>query len=393
MPLDTYEFNDVIHRCFRCGYCKFPTNWMDVNNCPPYARFRMESYSCGGRLWLTRAWLNETLEWSEHLAEILYSCTTCRNCEVKCPLSFNVDIVNMVVAARSEMIERGKVPPAVRRFLENIDLHGNPYGSARSRRDSWMQGTDIERYEGQEYLYYVGCTGSYDTRAQRSARALATLLGKAGVSFGVLGNDENCDGNEVHKLGEAGLFEMLAQDNIERFKALGAKKIVTLSPHAYNAMKNLYPLYGGDFQVFHYTELLYELFKEGKLDVSNGFDARLTYHDPCFLGRWNDGYETPRRLLAAVPSLRLAEMEKSRDAALCCGGGAGNFEIDLLGGGDSSPARRRVRHAAETGATVLAVACPKCLVMLEDALKAEELEEKLAVRDIAEILAEAGGIR
>jgi len=254
-----------------------------------------------------------------------------------------------------------------------------------------MEGTDIDRYEGQEYLYYVGCTGSYDTRAQRAARALGTLLGRAGVSFGVLGSEENCDGNEVHKLGEAGLFEMLAENNVERFSSLGAKKIVTLSPHGYNAVKNLYPRYGGDFQVFHYTRLLLELIQEGRLPVSAGFDARVTYHDPCFLGRWNDEYETPRRLLAAVPSLRLVEMEKNRDAALCCGGGAGNFEIDLLGGSDASPARQRVRHAAETGATVLAVACPKCLVMLEDAVKAEELEGTLAVKDIAEILAEAAG--
>ncbi len=324
--------NALIHRCFRCGYCKFPTNWMDVNNCPPYARFRMEPYSCGGRLWLTRAWLNETLDWSEHLAEILYSCTTCRNCEVKCPLSFNVNIVNMVVAARGEMIERGKVPQSVRKFLENIDLHGNPYGNARSRRDSWMEGTDIDRYEGQEYLYYVGCTGSYDTRCAEGppGRSGPCSAGPA-CPFGVLGSEENCDGNEVHKLGEAGLFEMLAENNVERFSSLGAKKIVTLSPHGYNAVKNLYPRYGGDFQVFHYTRLLLELIQEGRLPVSAGFDARVTYHDPCFLGRWNDEYETPRRLLAAVPSLRLVEMEKNRDAALCCGGGAGNFEIDLLG--------------------------------------------------------------
>lgn len=392
MFTDTYRFNDVIHRCFRCGYCKFPTNWMDVNNCPPYARFRMEPYSCGGRLWLTRAWLNEELDWSEHLAEILYSCTTCRNCEVKCPLSFNVDIVNMVVAARSEMIERGKIPGAVKRFLENIDLHGNPYGSARSKRDAWMEGVEIEGYNGQEYLYYVGCTGSYDTRAQKSARALGMLLRKAGLSFGVLGNQENCDGNEVHKLGEAGLFEMLAQENIGRFNDLGAKKIITLSPHAYNAIKNLYPRYGGDFRVFHYTRVIFELIKEGKLDISGGFAAQVTYHDPCFLGRWNEEYETPRRILAAVPSLRLIEMEKNRDAALCCGGGAGNFEIDLLSGSESSPARRRVRQAAETGATVLAAACPKCLVMLEDAAKAEELEGRLSIRDILEIVTDACGM-
>ncbi|MEN6615083.1 MAG: (Fe-S)-binding protein [Syntrophorhabdus sp.] len=392
MPDTTYKFHDVIHRCFRCGYCKFPTNWTDVNNCPPYARFRMEPYSCGGRLWLTRAWLNETLDWSEHLAEILYSCTTCRNCEVKCPLSFNVDIVNMIVAARGEMVERGKIPVALKRFLENIDLHGNPYGVAKNKRDAWMDGMGMEPYTGQEYLYYIGCTGSYDTRAQNAARAVGKLLRAAGVSFGVLGNDENCDGNEVHKLGEAGLFDMLAEENIAHYKDLGVTKIITLSPHAYNAMKNLYPGYGGSFRVFHYAQILLELINAGKLKLSHEFNAQVTYHDPCFLGRWNSEYEVPRRLLAKIPSLQLVEMEKNREGALCCGGGAGNFEIDLLGGSESSPARRRVRQAIQSGANVLAVACPKCLVMLEDALKAEDLEGKLVIRDISEIVIEAGGM-
>jgi len=362
---------------------------MDVNNCPPYARFRMEPYSCGGRLWLTRAWLNEIIDWSNHLAEILYSCTTCRNCEIKCPLGFNVDIVNMVVAARGEMVEQGKLPPAVKKFLENIDLYGNPYGNARSKRGAWMEGAPIEQYDGQEYLYYVGCTGSYDTRAQNSSKTLGILLDKAGVSFGVLGSEENCDGNEVEKLGEAGLFEVLAEDNMARFNDLGVKKIITLSPHAYNAMKNLYPRLGGNFQVFHYTQILLELIKAGKLDLSKGFNAKTAYHDPCYLGRWNGQYETPRELLETVPSLKLIEMEKNRDGALCCGGGAGNFEIDLLGGSESSPARRRVREAAALGANVLAVACPKCLIMLEDAVKSEELEDTLAVKDIVEIVAGA----
>ncbi|HOC46830.1 MAG TPA: (Fe-S)-binding protein, partial [Syntrophorhabdaceae bacterium] len=273
MLIDTYTFRDTIHRCFRCGYCKFPATWTDVNNCPPYARFRMESYSCGGRLWLTRAWLSEKLDWSEHIAEILYSCTMCRNCEIKCPLSFNINIVNMVVAARGEMIERGKVPPAVKRFLENIHVHGNPYGNARSKRGAWAEGTAIEQYKDQEYLFYVGCTGSYDTRASISSRTLGLLFGEAGISFGVLGNDENCDGNEVDKLGEAGLFEMLAEDNIERFNSLGIEKIVTLSPHAYNAMRDLYPRYGGKYMVLHYTQMLLKLIKK----VSSMFQKALTH--------------------------------------------------------------------------------------------------------------------
>ncbi len=392
MLIDGYKFRETIHRCFRCGYCKFPTTWTDVNNCPPYARYRMEPYSCGGRLWTTRAWLNEVLQWSEHLAEILYSCTTCRNCEIKCPLSFNVDIVNMVIAARAEMVEQGKVPRAVRKFLENVDLYGNPYGISRSKRDDWMKGEELERYKGHEFLYYVGCTGSFDTRAQNSARSLGRALHAAGVNFGILGNDESCDGNEVHKLGEEGLFEVLAEDTIRYYTELGVTKIITLSPHAYHAFRNLYPAFGGKFQVFHYTQVLDELISEGALDVSRGYGASVTYHDPCFLGRWNEEYEAPRRLLKKIPLVEFVEMARNRDAALCCGGGAGNFEMDLLGGSESSPARRRVREAVESGAAVLAVACPKCLVMLEDAVKAEEIEDKIMVKDLAEIVCAACAI-
>ena len=391
MTLADYKYADMIHRCFRCGYCKFPVNWMDVNSCPAYARFRMETYSCGGRLWLTRAWLSDEIEWTEHLAQILYTCTACKNCEEKCPLSFNVDILNMIVAAKAEMVERGLVPSAVKEFLENIERHGNPYGTARARRGEWTEGSEIEQYQGQEFLYYVGCVGSYDTRAQETARTLGRVLTKSGVSFGVLGSEENCDGNEVNTLGEEALFEMLAEDNVRKFKELGVTRVVALSPHSYNAMKNEYPRFDGTFTSFHYTQLLRDLIIGEKLDVSGGFSASVTYHDPCFLGRWNGEYEAPRRVLRSIPGVELVEMEKNRAGALCCGGGGGNFYTDFLGGSESSPARTRVREASATGASVLAVACPNCMTMLEDAVKAEGLEDSLAVKDVAEIVAAACG--
>ncbi len=393
MALADFEYGDVIHRCFRCGYCKFPVNWTDVNNCPAYARYRMETYSCGGRLWLTRAWLSDEIDWTEHFAHIMFSCTTCKNCEAKCPLRFNVDILNMITAAKGEMVERGTVPPVVKEFLQNVQRHGNPYGTPKAKRGDWLEGTGIKPYQGQDYLYYVGCIGSYDTRVQETARALGAVLDKAGVSFGVLGTKENCDGNEVNMLGEKGLFEVVATDNIAQFKDLGVHRIVTLSPHSYNAIKNEYPRYEGNFEVLHYTQLLRDLISEGKLDISKGFEAHVTFHDPCFLGRWNSEYEASRAILRAIPGITFIEMEKNRDSALCCGGGGGNFYIDFLGGSPDSPARRRVREAHETGANVLAVACPSCLTMLEDAVKSEELEGKLSVKDISEIVATACGIK
>jgi Fe-S oxidoreductase len=386
MALAQYKYKDDIHRCFRCGYCKFPGDWSDVTNCPAYARFRMESYSTGGRLWLIRAWVNGEIQWSENLGKIVYACAACNNCVEKCPLSFSDDIVNMVIAAKNEMVELGLLPAPVKTYLKNVQLHGNPYGLPARRRGAWMEGLDIEPYSGQEFLYYVGCEGAYDTRAQQAARALARVLRKAGLSFGVLGNDETSDGNEVELLGEDGLTEMLAAANIATFRKQGVTKIITLSPHALNAIKNIYPRYGGTFEVLHYTQLLPDLIRAGKIKAPSNGATKVTFHDPCFLGRWNKEYNAPRKVLKAIPGVELVEMQRNRKSALCCGGGAGNSVIDALGGSEESPARIRAREAHATGADVLAVACPNCLVMLEDAIKVEGLASHLAVKDIAELL-------
>jgi Fe-S oxidoreductase len=388
MALTEYKYMDMIHRCFRCGYCKFPTDWDDVTNCPAYARYRLESYSTGGRLWLIRAWINGEMEWSEHLAEIVYSCAACKNCVEKCPLSFSDDIVNMIIAAKTEMVELGLLPAPVKKFLQNIQLHGNPYGLPAKKRSAWMEGLNIEPYDGQEFLYYVGCEGAYDTRAQLAAKAVATILLKAGISFGVLGNDEACDGNEVEMLGEDGLTELVAEKNIKNFQKLGVKKIITLSPHSYNALKNIYPRFGGEFEVFHYTQALQNLLDRIKPESPLPAGTKVTYHDPCFLGRWNSEYEAPRIVLKAT-GLQLVEMPRNKKGALCCGGGGGNFVTDFLGGSEESPARIRVREAHATGANLLAVACPNCLTMLEDAVKVEGLEAEITVKDIAEMFVES----
>jgi len=187
-------------------------------------------------------------------------------------------------------------------------------------------------------------------------------------------------------LGEEGLLEELAEKNIRQFKGLGVRKIITFSPHSYNVFKNSYPKYGGDFEVPHYTQILPQLMQSGKLEAPV-LNMKVTYHDPCFLGRWNGQYDSPRKLLKTVKGIELAEMERNKKSALCCGGGGGgNFYTDFLGGSEDSPARIRVREAHDTGAQVLAVACPNCLTMLEDAVKVEGLENDLKVRDISEIV-------
>jgi len=378
------KYAEQIHRCFNCGYCRFTSDYSDFN-CPSYKRFRFDTYSPGGRLWLIYAWLKGEIEWSEHLGEILYSCVTCKNCVENCPMGFADDIVDWIIAARGDMMEKekGRIPPAVGSFLEDIYRLGNPL-KAREARGAWANG--VKRYQaGDEYLFYVGCLGSYDEYGQKMAKSIANLLNKAGVSFGILGDEEGCCGNEVQALGETTLFQTLAEKNIQKFKELGVKRIVTLSPHAYNTMKNNYPKSETNFELYHYTQLLYDLIQKDKIKFSQN-KAKITYHDPCYLGRHNKIYDIPREILRSIPRIELVEMSRNRENSFCCGGGSGNFVMDLLAGSEESPSRVRVREAYETGAEILAVACPSCMTMLTDAVKVEGLEEKLTVKDISQIV-------
>jgi Fe-S oxidoreductase len=380
------KYDDIVHRCFRCGFCKLTSDFSNYN-CPTYRKFRFESYSPGGRTWLIRAWLNKDIKNSEHFAEILYSCTACANCVEHCIFTFSENLLDIFIAAREKMVEEGIIPPAVRDYLKSISVSGNPYKAEASQRGTWAEGTGIEPYKNQKYLFYVGDVGSYDERGTKIARAVGTLLLKAGVEIGILADRELCDGNEVLSLGESGLFQYLAEQNIALFRETGIKKIITLDPHAYNAFKNYYPQLGGDFEVYHYTQILAPLLKSGNVKTGQS-DIKVTYHDPCYLGRHNGEYEAPREILSTVRGLKLSEMERNRDNAFCCGGGGGNFFTDIIGGGADSPARIRVREALDTGADVIATACPQCAKMLDDAVKAEDAEGKIKVRDIAEIVAD-----
>ncbi|RLI77873.1 (Fe-S)-binding protein [Archaeoglobales archaeon] len=318
----------------------------------------------------------------------IFRCLGCGRCDAVCPLQLEIS-KNTMELLKSASVEESLAPPAVRDFLENIYKFGNPWGESRAKRGKWAENMGIEGYDSKkhEFLLYVGCVGSYDPRAQQMAKAIAEVLLKVGVSFGILGSAENCDGNEVARLGEKGLFELIAEKNIQQFKKLGVKKIITLSPHAYNSMKNEYPKFRGYFEVIHYTQFLHDLIKNGKLKITKDFEAKVTYHDPCFLGRHNKVYEAPREVLKSIPSLEIVEMGRNRENSLCCGGGSGNFYTDLVGG-KQSPSRIRVEEAYNTGAKILAVSCPVCLIMFEDAVKTEGLDKEMVVKDISEIIRE-----
>jgi Fe-S oxidoreductase len=287
---------------------------------------------------------------------------------------------------KREAVERGLLPPEIRDFLKNIDRYGNPYVQGVEERGKWAEGTAVAEYTGQDYLLFVGCVGSYDDRGKKISRAFAEVLQKAEVAFGILGKREICDGNEVNRVGDKWLFESLARKNIELFKEAGAKRILTFSPHAYYAFKNEYPAFGGEFEVYHSSTFMLDLIKKGWIVPKKDLNARVTYHDPCWLGRRSGIYDAPREILGSVPGLQLVEMPRNRENAFCCGGGGGNFISDILGGGEKAPSRIRVREAADSGAEIIAVSCPICARMIEDALKSENLDEQLAVRDISEIV-------
>ncbi len=383
------EYSEILHRCFRCGYCKLPGSYLDLN-CPSYLNYRFETFSPGGRMWLLKGWMDGEIQTTPRLAEILYSCATCGNCVEHCVFDkFKDDLVKAFMAAREELVEQGLVPPPVRDVFKSIQLYGNPFKLPGADRGNWAIGLDLAPYGGQEYLFLTGCVGAYDEKGKKMARAAVGLMKAWGVDFGILGTEERCDGSEVREMGEKWLFQIMAERNIQQFRDLKVSRIIVLSPHAYHTFKDSYPAFGGTFEVYHYSQILAGLVHKAHLRPQ-GTPRRIAFHDPCYLGRYEKEYHAPRKLLGAIPGLKLIEMERSRADALCCGGGGGNFFTEILGQGPDSPARVRVREAAASGVEILAVACPNCAKMLDDAAKTEGLEETFRVMDLAECVLMAG---
>jgi Fe-S oxidoreductase len=324
----------------------------------------------------------------------LWDCTCCFTCVERCLK--DVEPAELVIALRGQLVESGSVPDTIGAALMAIFRQGNPTGFAREDRANWAGELEIETaQEGADHtgrfetLYFVGCIPSYDQRVQPVARALARALAAAGVDFCTLGTEESCCGNEVRRMGETGLFEMLVEENGELIRGTEAKRIVTTSPHCFNTFKNEYELDG--IEVLHYTQFIAELIEQDKLEFRStgvwgkGAEKVVTYHDPCFLGKQNHVFDEPRAILQAIPGVKLVEMDRNRERSLCCEGGGGrmwsegtNLEERL--------AFQRVQEAADTGAEILAVACPFCLLTLEDAVKVQGLEERLKVMDIMELV-------
>jgi Fe-S oxidoreductase len=320
----------------------------------------------------------------------LWDCTTCSTCYSRCPKRVNP--MEAIIAMRSAFVEKGRVHPNVKTALESTFRQGNPLKLSRSDRANWARDLQVKSYaeQGAEYLYYVGCTPSYDPRGQKVARAIVKVMRAGGVDFGILGNDENCCASETRRLGELGLFEGMVEMNEEIFKELEVTRVFTTSPHCFNTFTNEYGKVGSQqkhpMQIQHYTQMMAGLVRDKRLDFSGTFEKRVTYHDPCYLGKQNGVFDEPREVLGSIPGVDLIEMDRSREKSLCCEGGGGRMWLE-----GTNPTTRlaqmRVKEAMDTGAEILATACPFCLLTLEEAVKHQSAEDRIRELDVAEIAA------
>ncbi|MBO1004394.1 heterodisulfide reductase-related iron-sulfur binding cluster [Pseudogracilibacillus auburnensis] len=326
--------------------------------------------------------------------EELAGCTTCRNCEDACPV-MNEHVGQIIDMRRYLVMTEGKMDPEAQRAVMNIERQGNPWGLSKKDRIKWRE-LDEDVYiptvkelkkEKQEfeYLFWVSSMGAYDSRSQKIAIAFAKLMNKAGISFAILGNREANSGDTARRIGNEFLFQEIAEKNIKEFEKNEVAKIVTIDPHAYNIFKNEYPDFGFNAEVIHHTQILYDLVMNGKLRPKGRIEHRLTYHDSCYLGRYNDVYDPPREVLKAIPGLELVEMVRTRDNGMCCGAGGGLMWTEETTGNRINVAR--TEQALEVNPTMISSACPFCLTMLSDGTKAKDVDQEIGTMDVAEILA------
>ncbi|WP_043967299.1 (Fe-S)-binding protein [Anoxybacillus thermarum] len=328
--------------------------------------------------------------------EEIWACTTCRNCEDQCPV-MNEHVDKIIDLRRYLVLTEGKLNADAQRAMTNIERQGNPWGLNRKEKENWRELREDVRIptvkemqkEGEEfeYLFWVGSMGSFDNRSQKIALAFARLLNEAGVKFAILGNKEKNSGDTPRRLGNEFLFQELATANIAEFEKAGVKKIVTIDPHAYNTFKNEYPDFGFEAEVYHHTELLAKLVEEGRLVPKYEVNEVVTFHDSCYLGRYNDVYDAPRQVLKAIPGVKLVEMARHRETGMCCGAGGGLMWMEETTGTRINVAR--TEQALEVNPTVISSGCPYCLTMLSDGTKAKEVEEKVGTYDVAELLEKA----
>jgi Fe-S oxidoreductase len=357
--------------CYQCGKCDTVCPW---NRVRPFSMRRLIREAVFG--------LTEI----EH--EEIWRCTTCGKCPSVCPRDVR-QIDNMVALRRMATgygVFPGGVKP-IRTVTAGLTAEGNPFGEERAKRADWAKGLSVKTFtEEMEVLYFPGCYLSYDARMKKVAQATARILAKAGVSFGILGEKESCCGESIRKTGNEELFKQLAKENIKAFIDHGVKKILVSSPHCYHTFLNEYPEFKVNFEVVHITQFLFTLLNEGRLSFTGEYSKKVTYHDPCYLGRHNGIYDEPREILKKIPGVELVELPEARENSLCCGGGGGRIWMETPKA--ERFANLRMEQAVATGAAVLVTACPYCLTNFEDSRVVLGYDEVIAVKEITEIIQE-----
>ena len=361
--------SDAYRLCFQCGKCDVVCPWNQVRNFSIRKIIREASFGL-----------------TEIGSEDIWRCTTCGNCPEKCPRG--VDQIELGIALRRLATKYGVVYASAQSAevaRSSLNNEGNPLNENRSERADWAADLSVKPFtEETEFLFFTCCYLSYDPRMNKVAKATAEILNKAGVDYGILGTLENCCGESIRKTGAEDAYKKLARENIKTFVDSGVKKIVVSSPHCFEAFRKEYAEFMVNFEVIHMTQLLAGLIRDGRLKITGTLERTATYHDPCYLGRHNSIFDEPREILAAIPGLTTREMAANRRNSLCCGGGGGRVWMETVKGERFSDLR--LEQARATGADLLITTCPYCISMFEDSRLTLELEEKIEIKDITEII-------
>jgi len=337
----------------------------------------------------TKSPLEKTLVHDFITPEELWGCTTCMACVQECPV--NIEHVDAIVDMRRDLVlMESAFPPEVQPVFRNLENNFTPWAFAASNRADWAEGMNIPRVAdgGEvEVLFWVGCAGSYDTRYKKVTQAFSRLMQQAGIKFAILGTEEKCTGDPARRIGNEYLAQILMKDNIQTLDKYHVKKVVTACPHCFNTLRNEYPQFGGNYDVVHHTDFLMQLVNDAKIKISAAQKAKITYHDSCYLGRYNNVYDAPREALKSVPGLEMVEMKRSKSRGFCCGAGGGRMWMEETEGKRINV--ERTEEALALQPDVIGTACPFCMTMMTDGVKAKEASESVQVKDIAEILYEA----
>jgi Fe-S oxidoreductase/nitrate reductase gamma subunit len=391
--LEEFTRQQLFHldACTRCGRCQ--------DNCPAhltekplspkklYQDLRTHMEERGAQAAANGAAVEKALIGDVIEHDTIWSCTMCLNCHFQCPV-FITSVDKTIEMRRNLVLVESNFPVEVQAVFKNMENNSNPWGIGRHMRGDWAKELGVKTMAeagSADVLLYAGCAGAFDDRYKKVATAMVKILQAAGVDFAILGNEEGCCGDSARRIGNEYLYDSLAQYNLGIFQQYGVKKILTICPHCYNALKNEYPQYGAEFKVLHHTELLLDLVKTGKISL-NGSSGSMSvcYHDSCFLGRYNDIYDQPRKLLTSISGISLVEMDRTLDRSFCCGAGGGRMWMEEHLGTRINEARTEQAIAKKPDA--IATACPYCLTMFEDGLKSKNVFESIKALDIAEYI-------